>query len=130
MEIKTVTTEAKDWIRGNKWILIMLFAVILALTAGAAYYINSHIRQPEYISQFPVAAVSADISAARIKDLVKDINRTRSQQEEVVLSAKKRAVKTIANLDNDAVAAAWNARIGEYRESRENQSGNAGSNSN
>ena len=130
MEIKTVTTEAKDWILGNKWILIVLFAVILALTAGAAYYINSHIRQPEHISQFPAAAVSADISAARIEDLVKDINRARSQEEEVVSSAKKRAVKTIADLDSDAVAAAWNARIGEYRESRQNQNGNAGNNSN
>ena len=130
MEIKTTITEAKGWIRGNKFILIMLFAVILAITAGAAYYINSHKGQLEHISQFPAAAVSADVSAARTEDLIQDINRQRSQEEEVVRSAKKKAVKVIADLDNDAVAAAWNSRIGEYRESRKNQNGSAGNDSN
>jgi hypothetical protein len=105
--------------------------LIAALLAGIALFFITHRPvSPQHAPQFPQAAISADISAARIEDLIQDINRTRSQEEEVVLSAKKRAVKTIANLDNDAVAAAWNARIGEYRESRENQSGNAGSNSN
>ena len=105
--------------------------LIAALLAGIALFFITHRPvSPQHAAQFPQAAISADISAARIEDLIQDINRTRSQQEEVVLSAKKRAVKTIANLDNDAVAAAWNARIGEYRESRKNQSGIAGSNSN
>ena len=126
MEIKI--TKVTNWIRENKWILLMLIAALLA--GIALFFITHRPVSPQHAAQFPQAAISADISAARIEDLIQDINRTRSQQEEVVLSAKKRAVKTIANLDNDAVAAAWNARIGEYRESRENQSGNAGSNSN
>ena len=126
MEIRT--TEVKSWIHANKWALL---AIILALAAGAAFFYQTHRPiKPEHPVQFPTAAISADISAARIDEIIQDINRQRSQEEEVVSSAKKRAVKTIANLDNDAVAAAWNARIGEYRESRENQSGNAGSNSN
>lgn len=126
MEIKI--TKVTNWIRENKWVLLMLIAALLA--GIALFFITHRPVSPQHAAQFPQAAISADISAARIEDLIQDINRTRSQQEEVVLSAKKRAVKTIANLDNDAVAAAWNARIGEYRESRENQSGNAGSNSN
>ena len=126
MEIKI--TKVTNWIRENKWVLLMLIAALLA--GIALFFITYRPISPQHAAQFPQAAISADISAARIEDLIQDINRTRSQQEEVVLSAKKRAVKTIANLDNDAVAAAWNARIGEYRESRENQSGNAGSNSN
>lgn len=126
MEIRT--TEVKSWIHANKWALL---AIILALAAGAAFFYVTHRPiKPESPLQFPIAAISADISAARIDEIIQDINRQRSQEEEVVSSAKKKAVKTIANLDNDAVAAAWNARIGEYRESRENQSGNAGSNSN
>ena len=126
MEIRI--TEVKNWIRGNKWALL---AIILALAAGAAvFYLTHRPIKPESPLQFPTAAISADISAARMDEIIQDINRQRSQEEEVVSSAKKKAVKTIANLDNDAVAAAWNARIGEYRESRENQSGNAGSNSN
>ena len=126
MEIRIM--EVKSWIRGNKWALL---AIILALAAGAAFFYVTHRPiKPESPLQFPIAAISADISAARIDEIIQDINRQRSQEEEVVSSAKKKAVKTIANLDNDAVAAAWNARIGEYRESRENQSGNAGSNSN
>ena len=126
MEIKI--TKVTNWIRENKWVLLMLIAALLA--GIALFYITHRPVSPQHAAQFPQAAISADISATRIEDLIKDINRARSQEEEVVLSAKKRAVKTIANLDNDAVAAAWNARIGEYRESRENQSGNAGSNSN
>lgn len=126
MEIRTM--EVKSWIHANKWALL---AIILALAAGAAFFYVTHRPiKPESPLQFPIAAISADISAARIDEIIQDINRQRSQEEEVVSSAKKKAVKTIANLDNDAVAAAWNARIGEYRESRENQSGNAGSNSN
>ena len=126
MEIKI--TKVTNWIRENKWILLMLIAALLA--GIALFFITHRPVSPQHAAQFPQAAISADISAARIEDLIQDINRTRSQQEEVVLSAKKRAVKTIANLDNDAVAAAWNARIGEYRESRENQSGNAGNDHN
>ena len=126
MEIKI--TKVTNWIRENKWVLLMLIAALLA--GIALFFITHRPVSPQHAAQFSQAAISADISAARIEDLIQDINRTRSQEEEVVLSAKKRAVKTIANLDNDAVAAAWNARIGEYRESRENQSGNAGSNSN
>ena len=126
MEIRIM--EIKSWIRGNKWALLILIA---ALLAGLALLSIPHRPlSPQHAAQFPQAAISADISAARIEDLIQDINRTRSQQEEVVLSAKKRAVKTIANLDNDAVAAAWNARIGEYRESRQNQNGSAGNDSN
>ena len=126
MEIKI--TKVTNWIRENKWVLLMLIAALLA--GIALFFITHRPVSPQHAAQFSQAAISADISAARIEDLIQDINRTRSQQEEVVLSAKKRAVKTIANLDNDAVAAAWNARIGEYRESRENQSGNAGNDHN
>lgn len=122
MEIKI--TEVKSWIRGNKWLLL---ALILALAAGATFFYLTHRPiKPEHPVQFPTAAISADISAARIEDLMKDINRARSQEEEVVSSAKKKAVKAIADLNNDAVAAAWNARLGEYRESRQNQNGSAG----
>ena len=122
MEIRIM--EIKSWIRGNKWALLIL---IVALAVGAAFfYVTHRTVKPGHVVQFPAAAISADISAARIDELIKDINRQRSQEEEVVLSAKKRAVKAIANLDNDAVAAAWNARIGEYRESRQNQNGSAG----
>lgn len=117
MEIKI--TEVKGWIRGNKWVLLV---IIIALAAGAAFfYITHRAKTPEHTVQFPTAAISADISAARIEDLIQDINRQRSQEEEVVRSAKKKAIKAIADLDNDAVAAAWNSRIGEYRESRRNQ---------
>ena len=126
MEIKI--TKVTNWIRENKWVLLMLIAALLA--GIALFFITHRPVSPQHAAQFPQAAISADISAAQIEDLIQDINRTRSQQEEVVLSAKKRAVKTIANLDNDAVAAAWNARIGEYRESRQNQSGNAGNDHN
>ena len=122
MEIKI--TKVTNWIRENKWILLMLIAALLA--GIALFFITHRPVSPQHAAQFPQAAISADISAAQIEDLIQDINRTRSQQEEVVLSAKKRAVKTIADLDSDAVAAAWNARIGEYRESRQNQNGNAG----
>ena len=126
MEIKI--TKVTNWIRENKWVLLML---IVALLAGIALFFITHRPvSPQHAAQFPQAAISADISAARIEDLIQDINRTRSQQEEVVLSAKKKAVKAIADLDNDAVAAAWNARIGEYRESRQNQNGSAGNDSN
>ena len=109
-----------------------LLILIAALLAGSALFFITHRPpvSPEHTAQFPLAAISADISAARIEDLIKDINRARSQQEEVVLSAKKKAVKAISDLDNDAVAAAWNARIGEYRESRQNQNGSAGNDSN
>lgn len=122
MEIKI--TEVKSWIRGNK---LLLLALILALAAGATFFYLTHRPiKPEHPVQFPTAAISADISAARIEDLMKDINRARSQEEEVVSSAKKKVVKAIADLNNDAVAAAWNARLGEYRESRQNQNGSAG----
>lgn len=105
--------------------------LIAALLAGIAlFFITYRPISPQHAAQFPQAAISADISAARIEDLIKDINRARSQEEEVVLSAKKKAVKAIADLNNDAVAAAWNARIGEYRESRQNQNGSAGNDSN
>ena len=126
MEIKI--TKVTNWIRENKWVLLIL---IVALAVGAAFfYVTHRTVKPGHVVQFPAAAISADISAARIDELIKDINRQRSQEEEVVRNAKRKAVKAIADLDNDAVAAAWNARIGEYRESRKNQSGNAGSNSN
>ena len=126
MEIKI--TKVTSWIRENKWILLMLIA---ALLAGIALFIITYRPiSPQHAAQFPQAAISADISAARIEDLIKDINRARSQEEEVVLSAKKKAVKAIADLNNEAVAAAWNARIGEYRESRQNQNGSAGNDSN
>ena len=126
MEIKI--TKVTSWIRENKWVLLMLIAALLA--GIALFFITYRPASPQRAAQFPQAAISADISATRIENLIKDINRARSQEEEVVLSAKKRAVKTIANLDNDAVAAAWNARIGEYRESRQNQNGSAGNDSN
>ena len=122
MEIRI--TEVKSWIRGNKWLLL---ALILALAAGAAFfYITHRPIKPEHPVQFPTAAISADSSAARIEDLMKDINRARSQEEEVIRNAKRKAVKAITDLDNDAVAAAWNARLGEYRERRQNQNGSAG----
>lgn len=126
MEIKI--TKVTNWIRENKWVLLIL---IVALAVGAAFfYVTHRTVKPGHVVQFPAAAISADISAARIDELIKDINSQRFQEEEVVRNAKRKAVKAITDLDNDAVAAAWNARIGEYRESRENQSGNAGSNSN
>ena len=122
MEIKI--TEVKSWIRGNKWLLL---ALILALAAGAAFFYLTHRPiKPEHPVQFPTAAISADISAARIEDLMKDINRARSQEEEVIRNAKRKAVRVVADLNNDAVAAAWNARLGEYREFRQNQNGSAG----
>ena len=122
MEIRIM--EIKSWIRGNKWLLL---ALILALAAGAAFFYLTHRPiKPEHPVQFPTAAISADISAARIEDLMKDINRARSQEEEVIRNAKRKAVKAITDLDNDAVAAAWNARLGEYRERRQNQNGSAG----
>ncbi|MFV8152291.1 hypothetical protein ACMBU2_07220 [Synergistaceae bacterium DZ-S4] len=126
MEIKI--TKVTSWIRENKWILLMLIAALLA--GIALFFITYRPISPQHAAQFPQAAISADISAARIEDLIQDINRARSQEEEVVLSAKKKAVKAIADLNNDAVAAAWNARIGEYRESRQNQNGSAGNDSN
>ena len=122
MEIKI--TKVTSWIRENKWILLMLIAALLA--GIALFFITYRPISPQHAAQFPQAAISADISAARIEDLIKDINRARSQEEEVVSSAKRKAVKAITDLDNDAVAAAWNARIGEYRESRQNQNGSAG----
>ena len=126
MEIRI--TEVKSWIRGNKWALL---AIILALAAGAAvFFLTYRPKNPESPLQFPTAAISADISAARIDEIIQDINRQRSQEEEVIRNAKKKAVKAIADLDNDAVAAAWNARLGEYRESRQNQNGYAGNDSN
>lgn len=122
MEIRI--TEVKSWIRGNKWALL---AIILALAAGAAvFFLTYRPKNPESPLQFPTAAISADISAARIDEIIQDINRQRSQEEEVTRYAKKKAVKAIADLDNDAVAAAWNARLGEYRERRQNQNGSAG----
>ena len=126
MEIRIM--EIKSWIRGNKWALL---AIILALAAGAAFfYITHRPIKPEHPVQFPTAAISADISAARIEDLMKDINRARSQEEEVIRNAKRKAVRVVADLNNDAVAAAWNARLGEYREFRQNQNGYAGNDSN
>lgn len=126
MEIKI--TGITSWIRGNKMPLLIL---IIALITGAAFFFITHQPAvPRHLVQFPAAAISADISAARIYELIQDINRERSQEEEVVLSAKRKAVKVIADLDNDAVAAAWNARIGEYRESRQNQNDSAGNDHN
>ena len=117
MEIQI--TEVKNWIRENKWALL---AIILALAAGAAvFFLTYRPKNPESPLQFPTAAISADISAARIDEIIQDINRQRSQEEEVIRNAKHKAVKAIADLDNDAVAAAWNARLGEYRERRQNQ---------
>jgi len=128
MEIKTTVTGIKDWIRGNKWSWAIIAIFLMAAVAGTAFYIGAHRKAaPEYISQFPVAAISADVSYGRVEDIFKDINRERSQAEEVVANAKKKAVKAIADLDNDAVAAAWNARIGEYREQRKNKDIGAGS---
>ena len=117
MEIRI--TEVKSWIRGNKWALL---AIILALAAGAAvFYLTHRPIKPESPLQFPTAAISADISAARMDEIIQDINRQRSQEEEVIRYAKKKAVKAVTDLDNDAVAAAWNSRLGEYRERRQNQ---------
>ena len=122
MEIRI--TEVKSWIRGNKWALL---AIILALAAGAAvFFLTYRPKNPESPLQFPTAAISADISAARIDEIIQDINRQRSQEEEVIRYAKKKAVRAVADLNNDAVAAAWNARLGEYRERRQNQNGSAG----
>lgn len=122
MEIKI--TKVTNWIRENKWVLLIL---IVALAVGAAFFYVTHKTvKPGHVVQFPTTAISADTSAARIDELIKDINRQRSEEEEVVRSAKRKAVKAITDLDNDAVAAAWNARIGEYRESRQNQNGSAG----
>lgn len=117
MEIRIM--EVKSWIRGNKWALL---AIILALAAGAVFfYITQRPIKPESPLQFPMAAIAADISAARIDEIIQDINRQRSQEEEEIRYAKKKAVKAIADLNNDAVAAVWNARLGEYRERRQNQ---------
>lgn len=117
--MKIRITEVKSWIRGNKWALL---AIILALTAGVVFfYITQRPIKPESPLQFPTAAISADISAARIDEIIQDINRQRSQEEEVIRNAKRKAVRVVADLNNDAVAAAWNARIGEYRERRQNQ---------
>ena len=117
MEIQI--TGIKSWIRGNKWLLL---ALILALAAGAAFFYLTHRPiKPEHPVQFQTAAISADISAARIEDLIKDINRARSQEEGVIRNAKRKAVRAVTALNNDAVAAAWNARLGEYRERRQNQ---------
>ena len=117
MEIRT--TEVKSWIHANKWALL---AIILALAAGAAvFYMTHRPMSPEHVIQFPPAAISADISAARIDEIIQDINRQRSHEEEVIRYAKKKAVKAVADLNNDAVAAAWNSRLGEYRERRQNQ---------
>lgn len=117
MEIKI--TEVKSWIRGNKWLLL---ALIGALAAGAIFFYMTHRpTKPEYVTQFPTAAISADISAARIDEIIQDINRQRSQEEEVVRNAKNKAVKAVADFNNDTVAAVWNSRIGEYRKRRQNQ---------
>lgn len=117
MEIRI--TEVKSWIHANKWVLL---AIILALAAGVAFFYPTHRPiKPEHPVQFPAAAISADISAARIDEIIQDINRQRSQEEEVIRYAKKKAVKAVADLDNNAVAAAWNSRLGEYRERRQNQ---------
>ena len=126
MEIRI--TEVKSWIRGTKWALL---AIILALAAGAAFFFIAHRPAvPEHVVQFPAAAISADISAARIDEIIQDINRQRSQEEEVIRDEKRKAIRAVADLDNDAVAAVWNARIGEYRERRQNQNGYAGNDSN
>ena len=117
MEIRIM--EVKSWIRGNKWALL---AIILALAAGAVFfYITQRPIKPVSPLQFPMAAIAADISAARIDEIIQDINCQRFQEEEEIRYAKKKAVKAIADLNNDAVAAAWNSRIGEYRERRQNQ---------
>lgn len=117
MEIRI--TEVKSWIHANKWALL---AIILALAAGTAFFfIAQRPAVPEHVIQFPTAAISADISAAKIDEIIQDINRQRSQEEEVVRNAKRKAVRVVADLNNDAVAAAWNARLGEYRERRQNQ---------
>lgn len=122
MEIKI--TEVKSWIRGNKWLLL---ALILALAAGAAFFYLTHRPiKPEHPVQLPTAAISADISAARIDEIIQDINRQRSQEEEVIRNAKRKVVRAVADLNNDSVAAAWNARLGEYRERRENQNSISG----
>lgn len=122
MEIRIM--EIKSWIRGNKWALLILIA---AIAVGASFfYVTHRTVKAGHVVQFPAAAISADISAAHIDELIQDINRERYQEEEVVRNAKRKAVKAITDLDNDAVAAAWNARIGEYRESRQNQNGSAG----
>ena len=127
MEIRIM--EIKSWIRGNKWALLILIA---ALLAGSALFFITHRPpvSPEHTAQFPLAAISADISAARIEDLIKDINRARSQEEEVIKGAKKKAVAAVSVLNDNDVAVQWNMRLGRYRESRENQNGNAGNNSN
>ena len=105
--------------------------LIAALLAGVALFFITHRPvSPQHAAQFPQAAISADISAARIEDLIKDINRTRSQEEEVIKGAKKKAVAAVSVLNDNDVAVQWNMRLGRYRESRENQKGNAGSNSN
>jgi len=117
MEIRIM--EVKSWIRGNKWALL---AIILALAAGAVFfYITQRPIKPVSPLQFPMAAIAADISAARIDEIIQDINCQRFQEEEEIRYAKKKAVKAIADLNNDAVAAVWNARLGEYRERRQNQ---------
>lgn len=126
MEIRI--TEVKSWIHANKWALL---AIILALAVGAVFFYMIHrSTPPEHVIQFPTAAISADISAARIEEIFQDVNRQRSQEEEVIRNAKRKAVRVVADLNNDAVAAAWNARLGEYRESRQNQNGYAGNDSN
>ena len=126
MEIRIM--EIKSWIRGNKWALLILIA---ALAVGAAFfYVTHRIVKPGHVVQFPAAAISADISAARIDELIKDINSQRFQEEEVIKGAKKKAVAAVSVLNDNDVAVQWNMRLGRYRESRENQNGNAGNNSN
>ena len=126
MEIKI--TKVTSWIQENKWVLLMLIAALLA--GIALFFITYRPISPQHAAQFPQAAISADISAARIEDLIKDINRTRSQEEEVIKGAKKKAVAAVSVLNDNDVAVQWNMRLGQYRESGENQNGNAGNNSN
>ena len=65
-------TKITNWIRENKWVLLMLIAALLA--GIALFFITYRPISPQHAAQFPQAAISADISAARIEDLIQDIN--------------------------------------------------------
>jgi len=65
--------------------------------------------------ELPAAAVSADKAAEKIDKIAKEISEARETRQEVIDNAKKNAVGAVTDLDVDAIAELWNARLGEYR---------------